>query len=88
MAIDSLPQCPTLSVPKFSPLLDRWQIKVVFLCFAFALLVYLYRLLGHYDPKQPPLYGRGEPNLQAALQKGYDQVCAFMVFLSPKKCIR
>lgn len=73
MAINSLLQSSTLSVqqPFFLPELSR--MNVLSLCLALVLLVYLYSLRSH-DPKEPPLYGRGEPDLQAALQKGYDQV--------------
>ncbi|KAL8726324.1 MAG: hypothetical protein Q9181_006092 [Wetmoreana brouardii] len=52
--------------------------SVVFPFLALVLLFRFYSFQGH-DPKEPPLYGKGEPDLKAALQKGYDQDIVFRI---------
>lgn len=73
MAIDKFFQSFFLLVQCPLPLLELTLVNFLFVSLAFALLVQLYSFRSH-DPNESPLYGRGDHDLQAALQKGYEQV--------------
>ena len=46
-----------------------------FLAFFVLFMVVRYLTFYNIGRRKPPVYGVGEPDLQAALTKGYEQVC-------------